>query len=285
MTVKEVLELNPATADVFRRMGMHCLGCPSATAESVAGAARTHGLDIEMLLQELNSVDLGDMSDETRADALPEGAIVQRDKQHFAIVPHIPGGLVDPATLRRIADVAEKYNCAAIKLTTAQRIALVGFSKEDVPKVWEELGMKPGAANGNRVRNIKFCPGTAFCKRADQDAIGLGLELDRRYHGMELPSQMKMAVSGCPRKCTDAGTVDIGVVGTPKGYTLMVGGSGGIKPRLARVLADGLDRERVLVTIDRVLDYYRAHAERNERLGHFLVRVGFDAFREAVMCE
>ena len=43
-------------------------------------------------------------------DNLPEkGAIVQRDRETYAIAPHLPGGIVDPATLRKIADVAEKY--------------------------------------------------------------------------------------------------------------------------------------------------------------------------------
>ncbi len=43
-------------------------------------------------------------------DNLPEkGAIVQRDRETYAIAPHLHGGIVDPATLRKIADVAEKY--------------------------------------------------------------------------------------------------------------------------------------------------------------------------------
>jgi NAD(P)H-nitrite reductase large subunit len=41
---------------------------------------------------------------------IPEkGAIVQRDKETFAVVPHIPGGIIDPFKLRNFADVAEKY--------------------------------------------------------------------------------------------------------------------------------------------------------------------------------
>lgn len=40
-------------------------------------------------------------------DILEKGAIIQRDKETFAIAPHIAGGIIDPAGLRRIADVAE----------------------------------------------------------------------------------------------------------------------------------------------------------------------------------
>ena len=80
---------------------------------------------------------------------IPEkGAIVQRDKQTYAIAPHLPGGLVDSATLRRIADVADKYNAAALKISSASRIAIVGLKEEDLDGAWADLGIKPGHAIG-----------------------------------------------------------------------------------------------------------------------------------------
>ncbi len=58
-----------------------------------------------------------------KKDILEKGAILQRDKETFAVAPHIPGGITSPNQLRKIADVAEKYNAQALKLTSAQRIA------------------------------------------------------------------------------------------------------------------------------------------------------------------
>ena len=43
MTVGQVLKLYPQTVQVFLELGMHCLGCPSSTMESIEGAALTHG--------------------------------------------------------------------------------------------------------------------------------------------------------------------------------------------------------------------------------------------------
>ena len=54
MTIGQVLKQYPSTAKVFMGLGMHCLGCPSATMESVEGAARSHGKDPEVLLKDLN---------------------------------------------------------------------------------------------------------------------------------------------------------------------------------------------------------------------------------------
>jgi len=47
-----------------------------------------------------------------------KGVIIQRDRQTYAVAPHIPCGVVKPETLRKLADVAEKYRAAALKLTS-----------------------------------------------------------------------------------------------------------------------------------------------------------------------
>ena len=71
-----------------------------------------------------------------------KGVIIQRDKETYAVAPHIPCGVVAPETLRKIADVAEKYNCAALKITSAARIAMVGLKEEDIDAVWADLGLE-----------------------------------------------------------------------------------------------------------------------------------------------
>lgn len=54
MTIAEVLRQNPKTAQVFMRYGMHCLGCATATGETIAQAAVAHGIQLDTLLKELN---------------------------------------------------------------------------------------------------------------------------------------------------------------------------------------------------------------------------------------
>ncbi|MDD2553196.1 MAG: NAD(P)/FAD-dependent oxidoreductase [Desulfotomaculaceae bacterium] len=212
-------------------------------------------------------------------DLLDKGAVLQRDKETYAVVPHMPGGLVTPAALRKIADVAEKYNAQALKLTSAQRLAIVGLKEEDLDNVWQDLGIKPGAAIGLCVRSIKFCPGTTFCKRGQQDSVGLGLKLDERYHGLELPSKFKMGVSGCANSCGENHFRDVGVMGMPKGFRLMVGGNGGVVPRIAQTIYDGLDEEQVLKKIDKIVKVYTEGAKKRERLGKFIERIGLEEFK------
>jgi NAD(P)H-nitrite reductase large subunit len=80
-----------------------------------------------------------------KTDLLDKGAILQRDKETFAIAPHLPAGICSPDTLRKLADIADKYHAAALKCTGAQRIAIVGLKEEDLDNAWIDLGLRPGA--------------------------------------------------------------------------------------------------------------------------------------------
>ena len=54
MTIGEILSANPEVAPVLMEAGMHCLGCPSAQAESLAEAAMVHGIDADVLTAQIN---------------------------------------------------------------------------------------------------------------------------------------------------------------------------------------------------------------------------------------
>jgi NAD(P)H-nitrite reductase large subunit len=214
-----------------------------------------------------------------------KGAILQRDKQTYAVAPHLPCGVISPGTLRKIADVAEKYGCAACKVTSAARIALVGLKEEDIDAVWADLGMDPGAAVGLCVRSIKACPGTTFCKRGQQDSLGIGMKLDETYHGMELPGKLKMGVSGCPNQCAETGIKDLGLLGTAKGWKVLVGGCGGGRPRVADQLTQGLSDDEALAMVGNVVEYFKANAKPKERMGRLIDRLGLDHIKQAVGVE
>ncbi len=210
-----------------------------------------------------------------------KGAILQRDKQTYAVAPHMPCGVATPEILRKIADVGEKYGCAALKCTSAERIAIVGLKEEDVDKVWQELDMTPGSAVGLCIRSIKACPGTTFCKLGQQDSIGMGMKLDDKYHGLELPGKMKIGVSGCINQCAETCIKDIALVGKPKGWTLMVGGNGGARPRLAEKMVENLSDEEVMELIETILTYFKSNAKPHERLGRMIDRLGsLEAFKD-----
>lgn len=221
---------------------------------------------------------------EIKKDILEKGAVVQRDKKTYAIAPHIPGGIIfDVNVLRKIADVAEKYGAQALKLTSAQRIAIVGIDEDKIDEVWKELDMDKGHAVGLCVRSVKICPATHFCKRAQQDAVSIGLELDTKYHGMQLPSKFKMGISGCLNSCSESAVKDLGLIGTTKGFTVLVGGSAGVKARIADVLQEHVPVESVLALVDKVVLYYKENGKNYERMGNMIERLGIEKVKQDIL--
>jgi len=219
-----------------------------------------------------------------KKDMVEKGAILQRDRETYGIAPHIPGGITDTATLRKICDVADRYNLK-VKLTSAQRIALFGIKEEDIDKIWEEVDEKPGAAIGLCVRSIKICPGTTHCKRGVQDSVTLGLKIDARYHALPLPNKVKMGVSGCMLSCAEVSVKDIGILGTPKGWRIFVGGNAGARPRLADLLVEvPADDDAVLAVVEKVIDWYRG-CGREVRIGTIVEEMGIEKFRSLVLGE
>jgi hybrid cluster-associated redox disulfide protein len=56
MTIGEILRVSPEVAPVLMEAGMHCLGCPSAQAESLEEAAMVHGIDINDLMAKIEAL-------------------------------------------------------------------------------------------------------------------------------------------------------------------------------------------------------------------------------------
>ena len=214
----------------------------------------------------------------------PKHAVLQKvrnGKRTYGVTPHIPGGFITSKQLSKISEVCEKYN-GILKMTSGQRIAILGLDSEDVAKVWDELGMEPGVKSLNSVKNVHMCP-AAFCKRAKQNSLKIGMVLDKRYHGMEMPCRTKIGVAGCRNACTSVYSRDLGVIGDKDGYRIVAGGSGGFTPRVADIVVDKLTEERALLVVDNLIEYYRSNGNMGEKLGDFIQRIGIVKFRQDIL--
>ena len=54
-TIGELLTVFPEAAPILMEIGMHCLGCPSAQMESLEEAAMVHGIDADLLVENINA--------------------------------------------------------------------------------------------------------------------------------------------------------------------------------------------------------------------------------------
>lgn len=206
---------------------------------------------------------------------------IKNGQRRYAITPRIPGGFIQPQLLQKFIDVANELH-AVLKLTGSQRIMITNLRAEDVDKAWQMLGMEPAYMVSNRVRSVKICPGTTFCKRAKQDSVHLGMQLEKKYLSQEMPSKMKLGIAGCPNSCTEARMKDVGIIGQLDGWTIYAGGSGGAHPRIGDEIAHVNTEKEALALVDRIITYYKENAH-IERMGEFIERIGLNEFKAAVL--
>ena len=213
----------------------------------------------------------------------PRGAIIQRDKKTYGVIPRTPMGLVTPDILENIARVARKYEIPVIKITSAQRMVLVGMSPEIVDEVWRELGMDVGPAVELCVHYVQACPGNTLCKLGLQDSLGLGGKLENIFVGMDLPAKAKIGISGCPMSCGESYLRDFGALGKKSGWTVIFGGNAGRKPRIGDVIAEDLSPQEVIDLAKRCFEYYAVNGKKKERTARFIERIGIEEFKKAVV--
>ena len=213
----------------------------------------------------------------------PNGAILQRDKETYAIVPRTPVGMLTPDDLESIARVARKYKIPVIKITSGQRFALVGIQKDDVDNIWDELGMDVGKAVELCLHYVQACPGTAVCKFGTQDSLGLGMEIEKFFSGMDLPAKIKIGVSGCPFCCGESFVRDIGIFGKKKGWTFIIGGSSARRPRIGDILKENVSNEEIIDLTKKCLLFYQNKAKRKERMARFVDRIGIENLKDALL--
>jgi nitrite reductase (NADH) large subunit len=212
-------------------------------------------------------------------------ANIQKDGT-YSVVPRMWGGLTTPSELRAIADVADKYQVPTVKMTGGARVDLLGIKKDDLPRVWADLGragMVSGHAYGKSIRTVKTCVGAEHCRFGTQRSMAMGVKLERMLFGMWSPHKVKLAVSGCPRNCAEAGIKDVGVIGVDSGYELYVAGNGGIKTEVAQFLCKVKNDEEVMEYSCAFLQIYREEGYYLERTCHYVARVGLDHVKAAVV--
>jgi hydrid cluster protein-associated redox disulfide domain len=54
MTIRQVLEMDPGAARIMMTFGLHCLGCPHATMETLEEAGVVHGINVDEMIHQLN---------------------------------------------------------------------------------------------------------------------------------------------------------------------------------------------------------------------------------------
>ena len=141
---------------------------------------------------------------------------------------------------------------------------------------------KPGGHIGKCVRPAKCCIGNIYCRKGFQNSVAISHRIDELYCGIQTPRKLKIAISGCPNSCGESYVRDIGLIGTGKGWKLLVGGTCGIKPRIGRLLAKNLSDDELINIISKIINYYRDQGI-EKRMGAFIEKIGFEKFSQNIL--
>ena len=218
----------------------------------------------------------GELSeDEFRPLRLQNGLYIQRHAPMFRI--SIPYGLLSTRQLRKLADVARRYDRGYGHFSTRQNLQLNWPRLEDVPDILEELAdveMHGIQTSGNDVRNITsdHFAGVARDEIADPRPY---CELIRQWAALHpefayLPRKFKIAVTGARNDRTAVLLHDIGLVLVRDetgeiGFRVIVGGGMGRTPMIGHVIREFLPRAEILNYLDAILRTYNRFGRRDNK--------------------
>ena len=212
-------------------------------------------------------------------------ANIQKDGT-YSVVPRMWGGQTSASELRAIADVVDKFKIPTVKVTGGQRIDMLGVKKEDLPAVWSDLndaGLVSGHAYAKGLRTVKTCVGTDWCRFGTQDSTGLGVKIEKFMWGSWTPAKVKMAVSGCPRNCSEATCKDVGVICVDSGYDIHFAGAAGLDIKGTEVLGHVETEAEVIEAIAALTQLYREQGRYLERIYKWAKRIGLETIRQQIM--
>jgi NAD(P)H-nitrite reductase large subunit len=196
----------------------------------------------------------------------------------YNVLPGTKMGVISTDYLEKLLEVARRHHIPFFKITSAQRLAIIGHSPETAEMIWRELGQETGPRKPVGIHYIQACPGVKWCKYGRQDSLALGEKLQQAFGNLDLPAKTKVGISGCPLNCCESYVRDLGVFGKKNGWTLVFGGNGGGCPRIGDIVAENLSDTEVIKLAGKCFDFYKTHARPMERTGRFMRRTEIDQF-------
>ena len=241
----------------------------------------------------------GDLSDDhLKPLRLQNGLYIQRHAPMLRIA--VAYGMLNSDQLRKLADVARRYDRGYGHLTTRQNMQLNWISLEDAPRALADLaevGIHGIQSSGNCLRNITSdaLAGIAPDETLDPRPYAELLRQWSTFHPelCFLPRKFKVALTGTPEDRALVQVHDMAfevVDASPQAvFRVRVGGGLGRTPILGPVLRERLDWQDLLTYTHAVMRVYNELGRRDNltkaRIKILVRTVGIDVFRDMVEAE
>ncbi len=242
----------------------------------------------------------GELSeDEFRPLRLRNGLYIQRHAPMLRIA--IPYGLLSSRQLRKLAEIARRYDRSFGHFTTRQNLQLNWPELKNVPDILEQLAtvqMHAIQTSGNCVRNVT-ADHMAGIAPDEVDDPRPYCEIIRQWSTLHpeftyLPRKFKIAVTGSPQDRAASEVHDIGLhlqrgPDGEVGFTVLVGGGLGRAPAIGQVIREFLPLPDLLSYLEAILRVYNRYGRRDNihkaRIKVLVKSLGAGAFRDQVETE
>jgi len=197
------------------------------------------------------------------------------------LTPKLFAGVVRAGQLRSIADAIEKIGLPYARLTGDGTLDLPGASVREAGRLGRELGL-PIELAGGRNRSATVLVGREG-GAAGERLVRVGVELERRLHGLTLPAPATIAVVSAEAERSGLLVRDFGLADAPAGWEVHAGGHADRPVKQARLLAAACSEEEALDLLVGCVQGYRAGAYYGEPVWRWLERLGAAAVRERLL--
>ena len=255
--------------------------------------------DIIELEKKIHAYRNGELDEDGfRSLRLARGIYGQRQEGVQMIRIKIPFGRLSAAQLHRIADVSDEYSTGRLHITTRQDIQIHHVSLDRTPELWAELekdDITLREACGNAVRNVTASETAGIDPEEPFDVSPYAFAVFdfflRNPVCQELGRKFKISFSSSDKDTALSYIHDLGFIprieirngNETRGFKVLLGGGLGAQPRLADVIHEFLEADKIIPFIENTLRVFDRFGERNRRararLKHLVLQLGLEQFK------
>jgi sulfite reductase (NADPH) hemoprotein beta-component len=201
-----------------------------------------------------------------------------------------PPGDVTSEQMEAVAEWAERFGFAEIRIAHEQNIVLPDVPKADLFALWRlACEHNLGSANVGLLTDIIACPGGDFCALANAKSIPIAQAIQARFDDLDYLHDLgdiSFNISGCMNACGHHHIGNIGILGVDKNgsewYQITLGGAQGKNSALGKVIGPSFSAAEVPGVIEQIIDTFVRYRESEELFVDTLQRIGLEPFKEAV---
>ena len=200
-----------------------------------------------------------------------------------------PPGDASAVQMEGVADIAEAYSQAELRVSHEQNLILPHVAIEDLPAVYAALGRLGFAeANVGKITDIIACPGLDYCALANARSIPVAQRLSNHFASLARQhdiGDLKIKISGCINACGHHHVGHIGILGVDKNgvelYQISLGGDVDFgRTALGAILGPAVAADKVVEGVDSLVGTYLDARADGVRFVDTFRRIGAEPFKD-----